>query len=299
MPLPINTAGHLTDSYLMATKKPLTFLFGALLLLSACGSSDLDSQTAIDPTATEGVSTVVEVVSDDPESLPVTGDVVSQDVDGDLGSGSPDQDSTTTTTEAPVATCATPAQSHFVDVAIDDPDGGLNMRSGPGPSNSIVNTFAPGEELLTTGACAFVGATQWWQVATTDGAEIGWVSSSFLSDTEIVSPVLGARIDDPDLDGLASESAEATVELLADRYGFDDDRVITFIEGGAADSQGGSVIYEVTGLKDDAISGYRFEIDFFFVRSGEQADQIDGIDPFGVAVRAICNRGITPDGLCI
>ena len=302
----------------MAKKRTLIFLFGALLMLAACGSS-APTTTAASEASTSATDTAEtntaepdetsEDISDAPASLAIADDETPVDEDTDGGDTPGDEQSTTTsttttstttTTEAVVPTCSAPElQAHFVDVALDDPDGGLNMRSAPGPTNSILNTFARGKELITTGECTPVGTTEWWQVTTSDGGETGWVSSRFLTDTPVESMELGARIEDPDLDGLASESLDATIDLLADRYGFGGDRVVTFIDGAGADAQGGSATYEVTGLKDDAIGGYRFEIDYFFVKSEPQALEIIGIDPFRVTTQAICNRGVTPDGLCI
>ena len=296
----------------MAKLRNSIFLVIGIVILAACGSTEandpLAGAEAPDPVVETDDSLVDDSanISEAPEAI-ATADQTAQSVEATTttttaptettSTGVPS--TTTTTTEAPVETCSAPTQAVTVDVALDDADGGLNMRSGPGTSNEVIATFARGKELFTTGECTPVNATDWWQVTTSDGGQTGWVSSRFLTDSSPLDFVLGPRVDDPNVDGLEATTSQGTIEILAERYGFDEDAVITLIQEGADDAQGGTAVYEITGLKDDAIDGYRFEILYFFTHADADAFVINGIDPARVETRVICSRAITPEGLCI
>lgn len=271
----------------MTRQRALHLLLGGLLLLAACGS-DAVNETAADSTTTSTGISDVEQVSDAPESVAL-GDATAED-----------EPTTTETTTPEAVVCTAPeVQGHFVDVAIDDPDGGLNVRSGAGAANDIIATYPRGSELITTGQCTTVDTATWWEITATDGSESGWVASRFLSELPVFNPGLGAEIIDPDLAGLAATDTDAVIELLADRYGFDADRTITTIDVVGQDAQGGTATYEVTGFQDDASDGFIFEIDFIFTFADSDSSEVSGVEPTRVTTRALCTRGVTDDGLCV
>lgn len=195
--------------------------------------------------------------------------------------------------------CSAPAlQGHFVDVALDDPDGGLNLRDGAGPIHGVLATFERGSEVIPTGECTIVGATDWWQVTNTDGSLIGWVSNHFLSDTVLLSPGLGRLEVDHDNAGLQAETIEGLAEQLAIIYGFGEDATITEVNVEGNDASSGNAIYDITGLQDDSVDGYRVDI-LFFIERDATGEELFGFSATRIDRRALCSRGVTDDGLCV
>ena len=306
----------------MAKKRHLIFFISAMMFLAACGSSEfttgdasatqaetasVDDSTTVD---TDSADDLEEDISDAPDSLAIADD--GGDGETDAGDDTDDDtaltpdtttttSTTTTTTTVVVPTCTAPELHAFaVDVEDDDPDGGLNMRSGPGANNPVINTFARFKELISTGECEVVGSTDWWQVTTSDGGETGWVNSNFLADPPaVVDPVLGAVFEESNLSALGGGWSEDIADSLAARYGFPDDAQIVKLSEEGLDAQGGTATYWMNGLRDDSLVGYRFVIDYFFEKSEPNGDEILGIEPFRITRQLLCARGVTPDGLCI
>ena len=69
-----------------------------------------------------------------------------------------------------------------VDVAADDPDGGLNLRSGPGTANSIVSVMPDGVTVATLGDCELDASGQkWFTIESTYNDDVfGWAAASYL-----------------------------------------------------------------------------------------------------------------------
>jgi hypothetical protein len=63
-------------------------------------------------------------------------------------------------------------------IAADDPDGGLNIRSGAGTANAVVATLPNGTSVTALGGCEVVANRVWWQVSTSSGA--AWTRASYL-----------------------------------------------------------------------------------------------------------------------
>ncbi len=284
--------------------KALALTFASLLALGACGSDPVEEQA--DTETSSSAEAVTELVSEGAE--PVEADT--SDDGPTLDPVVDDSETTTTTSEGqeaepeedPVETCEAPElQPHFVDVALDDPDGGLNVRSGPGITNDVIITIERSGELIATGNCEIVGTVDWWEVSTSDGSLTGWASSRFLSDLPVFNPGLGKAIEDTDNVGIGGSTLEEMAEAIAEAYGFDEDGVITQ-EGEVIgiDAQGGSVTYIMTGLKDDASNGYQVEIDFLLDKNEtEDGEEVESYTALRITNYALCSRGVTEDGLCI
>lgn len=282
------------------TRNLLALLLALTLVATACGSTADDSaSTTTDPDA----PSVVDQISLDEDDATTTSTT-----------DEPAEETTTTTTEVEETTteptvvdevtdepCSDPPAANdlrWVDVSLDDPDGGLNVRDGAGTDNEILGVFPRRSELFTTGDCASDGA--WWEVTTGDGSVTGWVASRYLSDIPVIHGGIGNAIDDPDNVGLEADSLEALVTLIAESYGHDEDLVLTQVgEIEGADAIGGSGVWDTSGLKDDASIGFRIEVDFEFVKDEENGGEIVGYRAARIANAAICSRGLTGDGLCI
>ena len=300
--LPINSTVIITDTTNMAkAPKALAFTFASLLALGACGSDPVEEQANTETSSsaeavTELVSEGAEPVEADTSDDSPTEDPVVEDITTD------EETTETVVEEEPIETCDAPElQPHYVDVSLDDPDGGLNVRSGAGVDNDVIVTIERSGELISTGNCEVVGTVDWWEVSTSDGSLTGWASSRFLSDLPVFNPGLGKAIEDTDNVGVGGSTLEEMAEAIAEAYGFDEDGVITQ-EGEVIgiDAQGGSVTYIMTGLKDDASNGYQVEIDFLLDKNEtEDGEEIESYTALRITNYALCSRGVTEDGLCI
>ncbi len=279
----------------MAIRRTLQLLLAALLFVTACGDSDTASApaTSTEDSAEPTTVTIDEEVSDAPEGLASTnGSPAPTTVAPDDPVVDEPDDSEVPSCDAPVL------QAHFVDVDLDDPDGGLNVRSGAGVTNPITTTVPRSGELITTGACADVGAVSWWEVTTSDGSITGWVSSRFLSDVPVFNPGLGTAINDLDSVGLTGESVEEILQQIADSYGFEDDVEINEVDVVGLDAQGFEGTYDLTGLRDDASDGYRVVLNVMVERTAD-GEEVIGYRTLNVTHYALCTRDVTEDGLCV
>ena len=312
----------------MANNRILSLIVGAVIFLTACSTTEDTTNQATSSESLNPTTTVVAVaepvggqdliegetpldpeeVSTPPEGIALTDDSTPDATDDSPSTTVPDTPETTVPEEndgAPLVEprlCFAPEllQSHYVDVAADDTDGGLNVRELPGVENAVVATLPRGTEVSTLEGCSAVGATDWWQVTTTDGDTTGWVSSDFLSETFVATPGLGQFVTDTENVDLTAETLDELIAAIADSYGFDDDRVITLVdEVQIADAVGGEVTYDITGLKDDSVNGFRVNINFFFEKSEPDALEIIGFRAVGITNWPLCSRGVTDDGLCI
>ena len=319
---PINKPESAPDSWDMTTNRVLSLIIGTVIFLAACTSTDNATREAASESVT--TTTTTAAVAGGEGNPALTGDTegISSPPAGIASTNDDTPDvvsdpSSTTTPEAPDATvpeendgapldeprlCLSPEllQTHYVDVAADDTDGGLNVRELPGVENAVVATLPRGTEVSTLEGCSAVGATDWWQVTTTDGDTTGWVSKDFLSETFVATPGLGQFVTDTENVDLTAETLDELIAAIADSYGFDDDRVITLVgEAQIADAVGGEVTYDITGLKDDSVNGFRVNINFLFEKSEPDALEIIGFRAVGITNWALCSRGVTDDGLCI
>lgn len=273
----------------------LLLTIAVVLVASACSSTAESSESAA------SASTVGESVSESPAALvpPETDEVD----DTDIEAAQPEADrvdAEDAPAESDITGCTAPAlQAHFVDVEIDDPDGGLNLREAAGASSELLATVVRGSELIPTGECEIVGSTDWWQVTNSDGSLIGWVSSLFLSETIVLNPGLGRLMPDVDNVGITAETIEGLAAQLAIIYGFNADLTITQIgdlEG--IDASSGSATYDLTGLQDDSSNGYRVQI-LFFIERDPTGDEVLGFSASRIDRQPLCSRGVADDGLCV
>ncbi len=284
------------------TARLLSTLLATTLVLSACTSEETPTELATDETTT----TVIEEVSSEPASVEPAEDTGEADepTTEPTVPDEPEQEPVDDPVDEANLCIAPENELRFVDVPLDDPDGGLNLRSLPGADNEVLATFPRSSTLVTTGGCQTVGTFEWWEVVPGDGEEtsdVGWVSSRFLSDIPVFNPGLGKAFPDTENVGIGGDTLDELAANLAEEYGFDDDVVITMVgEVVGQDAQGGSVVYDLTGLKDDASNGYRLEIDFIFDKNeDENAGEIEGYTAARITSYDLCSRGVTEDGLCL
>jgi len=298
--LPIPVLGRVVDTGRMnTTRNPLVFLLALTLVATACGSTAADSAaTTTDPDA----PSVVDQISLDEDDSATTSTTDAST--GESTTTSTEVDETTTeptvvdeVTEEPCTDPPAANDLRWVDVSLDDPDGGLNARDGAGTDNEILAVFPRRTELFTTGGCALDG--DWWEVTTGDGSVTGWVASRYLSDIPVEHGGIGNEIDDPDSVGLEAETLVELVRMIAESYGHDEDLTITQVgQPEGMDAIGGTGTWDTAGLKDDASLGYRIIVDFEFLKDEDNGGEIVGFRAARVTNSAICSRGLTDDGLC-
>ena len=284
-------------------RKRLLLLFVATVLVATACAGDEPASNAL-PSEDDAAEVLAESISESPESLAVA-DVspatsLSEEIDDEISTESIEEAPAEPEATAAAETCTAPAlEAHFVDVALDDPDGGLNLRDGAGPNNAVLATIERGNELIPTGVCTFFGATPWWQVTNSDGSLIGHVSSRFLSDTAILNPGLGRVEIDDDNAGIFAETIEGLAAQLAIIYGFGEDVTITQVGDLVGnDASSGRATYDLTGLRDDSSNGYRVEI-LFFIERDASGEELFGFSATRIDRQSLCTRGVTDDGLCV
>lgn len=194
----------------------------------------------------------------------------------------------TTTTLAGVPIDLGPASGDVLAVVGLAHDDVLNVRAAPGAFNPILDTIEPTGTTTATGTARDLGRAIWFEHDTGDA--VGWSNLSFAAyaggtddATEEVLSVLGEIpiAESMGALGLIVAGSLASLEPAS--------RIVMSV----APTQGdlGEVTYDVIGLGDDSVYGYRLHI------FGEEV--IDGFSLDTVERTALCSRGVDAEGLCV
>jgi Bacterial SH3 domain len=171
-----------------------------------------------------------------------------------------------------------------VGVAHDDV---LNVRAGPGIVYDVVTTVDPEGSVTATGQARDIGRSIWYRVGV--GGTTGWVNSSFLA--------FGGATDDVTatvVDILGAYPSAATMEelgrIVAETH--TSAEPVSTVVMSVAPSVGdlGEVVYDVIGLGDDAVYGYRLRVFADPITGGFSLHTVERTD--------LCGRGVTLDALC-
>ena len=118
-----------------------------------------------------------------------------------------------------------------------------------------------------------------------------------LESTESQSFGLGAAFLDPRPVGIEASTLDELVVAVAAVIGADEDSTVSAVgEPEGIDAQGGFAIYDIIGLKDDSIGGFRMRLEFGTVLTD---GVLTGVRADRVSLTAFCTRGVTDDGFCI
>ena len=174
-----------------------------------------------------------------------------------------------------------------VGVAHDDV---LNVRAAPGTDADIVGELPPTATGLTaTGRARSLPESVWYQVDV-DGVT-GWISGAFVGylglTDDATAEVIAALGETP--------GAETMLDLgliVAEATASDDppSRIVMSVSPTVGDL--GEVTYDVVGLGDDALGGYRLHV------FGDPAEGGEGFVLSNVERTIICSRGVTDEGFC-
>lgn len=204
----------------------------------------------------------------------------------------------TTTTTVPTTTTSSTLAGQLIDffpqagdvlsvvgVGHDDV---LNVRAGPGIFNEIVGTIDPTGTSVALGTARDLGLAIWVEHDTGNG--VGWSNYAFLAfasnSDDATAEVVGLLGEFP-----TADSMEALGLIVAESQASTEP--VSFIVMSVAATVGdlGEVTYDVIGLGDDAVYGYRLKV------FGEPV--ADGFSLRSVERTLLCNRGVDDIGLCI
>lgn len=174
-----------------------------------------------------------------------------------------------------------------VGVAHDDV---LNVRSAPGTDQTVIEELDPlASDVVALGNARALPASIWFEVETDDGT--GWASSSFLA-------YLGGTTDaTADIVELLGEvpAAETMLDLgfvVAQTLASDEplSRIVMSVAPTVGDL--GEVTYDVVGIGDDAVRGFRLHV---FATPDEGGE---GFVLKSVEQTVLCGRGLSGE-LCV
>ena len=266
----------------------LTMAFA--LLAASCG--DDGSDTATDDSTSSSVDATD---TTDTTDTSTAGDTTATTTDPDATtatSGSTGSSSTVPTGDLPGDPFEGFAQPGdvlgVVGVAHDDK---LNIREAPGTDQALLTRVGPLEDSLTaTGRARSLSRSIWYEVSTDDGIT-GWANIAFLAFFGAVDDATAEFLDGGDLPVAAT--MQQLGELVAE--GFASTEPESDIVQTVAPSTGdlAEVTYDVIGLGDDALLGYRLHI--FATPNG---DSDEGFTLKSIERTSLCGRGLAGE-LCV
>ena len=165
----------------------------------------------------------------------------------------------------------------------------LNLRAGPGADQPVVGEIPPTfSDLVALGNTRDLDPSFWIEVDY-EGA-VGWVHMSFIGfegvvtdETSRVVTELGERPVEPAITDLG--------QVVADVFDSDEEPESDIVQvTPVATGDLAEITYDVIGLGDDAVRGFRLHI------FTEETD--DGFSLRSVEVTTICTRGVAEDRLC-
>ena len=178
-----------------------------------------------------------------------------------------------------------------VGVAFDDK---LNFRSGPDPSDSIVNSLAPLDfdlALISQGEGLLFTNNAWWKVKV-DGQD-AYANFTYLGSLGVVQD----QTTDIEAE-LGIENIQASPEKLVDaiaQVSADSDASKTIIsEATALSPTSGTISFDLLGYKDDALKGERFKVEYAISTTTPKEYTLSAVE-----VTAICSRGTAQDKKCL
>jgi hypothetical protein len=175
-----------------------------------------------------------------------------------------------------------------VGVAYDDH---LNVRAAPGTDQPVVARLDPlAQDLVATGAVRKLAASIWYEVEVE--RVTGWVGSYFVA--------YGGTVDDLTAQVVSRLGrrpvAETMLELgriVAEALASDEPRSRVVVTVPLSVGDLGEVTYDVIGLGDDSVRGYRLHV------FGQPVNETDGFSLKSVEATYFCGRGVGPDGSCL
>jgi hypothetical protein len=215
---------------------------------------------------------------------------------------------TSATTVPPVATSTAPpttgpigeSYDFWVPVPNEGPNLGvvgvrhddtLNVRSGPDVTFDVIATLEPNQTGIegTGEGWQLPTGSVWWRIEA-DGA-VGWAIQQFLSRLggvdDLTSLVVGELGETP-----VAETMSDLGLIVANTFAYVDGGSDVVVSVAPTVGDLGEVTYDVIGLGDDSVGGYRLHI------FGQPTDSGGGFSLMAVEATAMCQRGVS-GGLCV
>jgi hypothetical protein len=241
-----------------------------LLLLGACGGSGAETTTTTQATVT--TTTIGATTTASTTTTAVTTTTSDDDLPGepiDFGPAAGDE-------------------LAVVGVAYDDV---LNVRAAPGTDSEVIAELAPtATDLIGTGRARALPDSIWFEVEV-EGMT-GWVSSAFVGYLGLTDDATAEVIETLG----ETPGAETMLDLgliVAEAMASEDppSRIVMSVAPSVGDL--GEVTYDVVGLGDDALGGFRLHV------FGDPAEGGEAFVLSNVERTLICSRGVTADGFCV
>ena len=168
-------------------------------------------------------------------------------------------------------------------------DDRLNLRAGPGTDQEILARLAPTEDHIVAQGHARVRTHLWYEVEA--AGTVGWVSARYVAYLGPVDDITSRVVSQ--LGTTPSATTMAALGLTVAHTQASEGEVVSRITMVvAADETGdlGEVTYDVVGLPDDTLWGFRLHVfgtpssSGFTLKSVEQTE--------------LCARGVSDSGLC-
>ncbi len=181
-----------TQDMAFSTRAFLPVLLTVALLASACSSSTeptaTDGATAGATTGTQATDQLSLEPAPEPTEVDASSDGAPDDepeADGGAAeTGENENEDETSPLDTPLELgCADdPAGRWQVNVRLDDADGGLHLRAGPGTENDILLALPTGTEVAALGGCEVADTgTEWFELMVVTDPELsGWAAASWL-----------------------------------------------------------------------------------------------------------------------
>jgi hypothetical protein len=207
----------------------------------------------------------------------------------------------TTTTEADTSGTTLPGEpfdivpaagAELIVVGVEHDDV-LNLRKLPGATQPVVSELAPtADGLIATGRGRRVGTTIWWEL--TVAGKTGWASVRYLAyegDTTDETAGVIDRLGSPPETETMVDLGTLVAETLAGEDEEGSIRITLTVAPTVGDL--GEITYDVLGLPDDSVGGFRVHV------FGTPSPSGEGFILKTAEVTIFCSRGAGSDGLCV
>ena len=167
----------------------------------------------------------------------------------------------------------------------------LNVRSGPDVTFDVVERLEPTQTGIAGAGEGWQvpSGSVWWRIET--GGVVGWASQQFLSRLGGVDDLTSFVVDRLGEVPVAKTMLDLGL-IVANTFADEDtgSRIVVSVPPTVGDL--GEVTYDVMGLADDSVGGYRLHI------FGQPGDGGGGFSLMAVEATTMCQRGVS-DGLCV
>ena len=261
----------------------IVFMTVVGMLVAACGGGDAATTSSASTSTTTAATTTT-------AALTTTTSGSSSSTTSTTVSTTAAPTTPTTTTELPgeASDLGPEAGDRLVvmGVAYDDT---LNVRAAPGANQPIVHELAPtADDLIALGRTRRLPGSFWHQIEV-DGIS-GWVNASFVGQPGPVDDVTASVVQR--MGGIPEAGTMLELgDLIAGALAVDDPPSRIILTVAPTEGDLGEVTFDIVGLEDDAVSGFRIHI---FGAPGGEGFYLDTVE-----ARNFCSRAVDSQGFCV